>query len=98
MNNISCIDIVNPYIKSLGSTDIISDSDRKTLTVSPDQGATSTTAIIVPKEFESEWLQFLKQRKEDKEFHQHMNVVYEMLDQVPMDEEKKDKLTGKKND
>ena len=89
---------MNPYIKSLGSTDIMSDSDRKTLTVSLDQGATGVTAIIIPKELESEWLQFLKQRKEDKEYDQHMKVVYEMLDQVPMDEEKKEKLTGKKND
>ena len=73
---------MNPYIKSLGFTDIMSDSDRKTLTVSLDQGASSVTAIIVPKELESEWLQFLKQREGDKEFDWHKNMVYEMLDQV----------------
>ena len=59
---------MSPYIKSLGFTDIMSDSDRKTLTVSLDQGASGVTAIIVPKELESEWLQFLKQRKGDKKF------------------------------
>ena len=37
-------------------------SGKKTPTVSPDEGAT------VPKELESEWSQFLKQRKEDKEY------------------------------
>ena len=29
LNNILCIDIVNPYIKSLGFTDIMSDSKEK---------------------------------------------------------------------
>ena len=46
----------------------MSESDKKTPTVSPDQGATGATAIIVPKELESEWLQFLKQREEEKEY------------------------------
>ena len=53
----------------------MSDSDRKTLTVSPDQGATSVTTIIVPKELESEWLEFLKQREEEKEFARHMKII-----------------------
>ena len=57
------IDIVNPYVKLLGSTDIMSSVEKKTPTVSPDQGATSATATIVPKELESEWLQFLKQKE-----------------------------------
>ena len=39
-----CIDIVNPYIKLLGITDIMSDSEKKTPTVSPDPGATGETA------------------------------------------------------
>ena len=34
---------MNPYIKSLGFTDIMSDSEEKTPTVSPDQGATGET-------------------------------------------------------
>ena len=38
------IDIVNPYIKSLGFTDIMSDSEEKTPTVSPDKGATGEIA------------------------------------------------------
>ena len=46
----------------------MSESGKKTPTVSPDEGATSATATIVPKELESEWSQFLKQRKEDKEY------------------------------
>ena len=41
------IDIVNPYIKSLGFTDIMSDSKEKTPTVSPDQGADGETATLV---------------------------------------------------
>ena len=43
-NSISFIDIVNPDIKSLEFTNIMSDSEEKTPTVSPDQGATSETA------------------------------------------------------
>ena len=35
---------MNPYIKSLGFTDIMSDSDEKTPTISPDKGATGETA------------------------------------------------------
>ena len=35
---------MNPYIKSLGFTDIMSDSKEKTPTVSPDPGATGETA------------------------------------------------------
>ena len=35
---------MNPYIKSLGFTDIMSDSEEKTPTISPDQGATGETA------------------------------------------------------
>ena len=38
---------MNPYIKSLGFTDIMSDSKEKTLTVSPDQDATGKTATLV---------------------------------------------------
>ena len=66
---------MNPYIKLLGVTDIMSDREEKTSTVSPDQGATSVTAIIVPKELESEWLQFLKQREEEKEYNRHMKII-----------------------
>ena len=66
---------MNPYIKLLGVTDIMSDREKKTSTVSPDQGATGATAIIVPKELESEWLQFLKQREEEKEYNRHMTII-----------------------
>ena len=58
--------------KLLGSTDIMSENDRKTPTVSPDQGATSATATIVPKELESEWLQFLKQKDNFAEMEQSL--------------------------
>ena len=34
---------MNPYIELLGITDIMSDSEEKTPTVSPDQGATGET-------------------------------------------------------
>ena len=69
---------MNPYIKSPGSTDIMSESDKKTPIVPSDQGATSMTATVVPKELESEWLQFLKQKEEDKEHHE-MEVYYNTL-------------------
>ena len=36
--------------------------------VSPDQGATSATPIIVPKKLESAWFQFLKKGKRTKTF------------------------------
>ena len=42
-----CIDIVNPYINSPGSTDIMSECDKKTSAVSPYQGATSETAMLI---------------------------------------------------
>ena len=35
---------MNPYIKLLGITDIMSDSEKKTPTLSPDPGATGETA------------------------------------------------------
>ena len=38
---------MNPYIKSLGFMDIMSDSKEKTPTVSPDQGADGETATLV---------------------------------------------------
>ena len=44
-----CIDIVNPYIKLLGITDIMSHREEKTPTVSPDQGATGETASSTKK-------------------------------------------------
>ena len=68
------MDIVNPYIKLLGSTDIMSSVDKETKTVSPDQGADGETATSVPlaeaemtKELKAEWLQFFKQKKEEEE-------------------------------
>ena len=60
----------------------MSESDKKTPTVSPDQGATGATAIIVPKELESEWLQFLKQREEEKEYARHMKFIDKDLAKV----------------
>ena len=41
------IDIVNPYIKSLGSTDIMSSVEDKAPTVSPDQGASGGTSTSI---------------------------------------------------
>ena len=76
------IDIVNPYIKSPGSTDIMSESDKKTPTVSPDQGGTSETATSVPKELESEWLQFLKQRKDDKEYSEMVSYYNKQAEEI----------------
>ena len=65
---------MNPYIKSLGSTDIMSGSEEKTQTVSPDHGATGETVTSVPlaeaeltRELKAKWLQFLKQKKEEEE-------------------------------
>ena len=81
-NNILYIDIVNPYIKSPGSTDIMSESDKKTPTVSPDQGATSETATPIPKELESEWLQFLKQRKDDKEYSEMVSYYNKQAEEI----------------
>ena len=53
----------------------MSDSDEKTPIVPPDQGATSMTATVVPKELESEWLQFLKQKKEKEEYDKLVSDV-----------------------
>ena len=73
---------MNPYIKSPGSTGIMSESDKKTPTVSPDQGATSETATPIPKELESEWLQFLRQRKEDKEYSEMVSYYNKQADEI----------------
>ena len=77
------IDIVNPYIKSLGSTDIMSSVEEKTLTVLPDQGSTGETVTSVPlveaemtKKLETEWLQFLKQKKEEEEIDKLVSDLY----------------------
>ena len=40
---------MNPYIELLGITDIMSDSEEKTPTVSPDQGATGETVSSTKK-------------------------------------------------
>ena len=40
---------MNPYIKLLGITDIMGDSEEKTPTVSPDQGATGETVSSTKK-------------------------------------------------
>ena len=66
---------MNPYVKLLDSTDIMSDSKEKTPTVSPEQGATSATPIIVPKELESAWFRFLKKREEDKDFRRCNKII-----------------------
>ena len=56
---------MNPYIKSLGFTDIMSDSEEKTPTVLPDQGATGeTTTSSENKKAERFWL--LKQREAEE--------------------------------
>ena len=41
------IDIVNPYIKLLGSTDIMSSMEDKAPTVSPDRGASDGTSTSI---------------------------------------------------
>ena len=49
-NNILCIDIVNPYITSLGFMDIMSGSEEKTPAESLDPGATDETTTSSGKE------------------------------------------------
>ena len=60
---------MNPYIKSLGFMDIMSGSEEKTPTVSPDQGATGETTPS----------------SENKEAHnkeEFNNAVRELLDNI----------------
>ena len=57
----------------------MSESDNKTPTVSPDQGATSATATIVPKELESEWLQFLKQKENEEMNNKSQEKWFQLL-------------------
>ena len=66
---------MSSYVKLLDSTDIMSDSKEKIPTVSPEQGATSATPIIVPKELESAWFRFLKKREEDKDFRRCNKII-----------------------
>ena len=60
----------------------MSESDKKTPTVLPDQGATSDTATSIPKELESEWLQFLKQRKDDKEYSEMVSYYNKQAEEI----------------
>ena len=54
---------MNPYIKSLGSTDIMSGSEEKTPNESPEQGEIFTYHMVIPlkessKKWATEWSQF----------------------------------------
>ena len=60
----------------------MSESDKKTPTVSPDQGATSDTATSIPKELESELLQFLKQRKDNKEYSEMVSYYNKQTEEI----------------
>ena len=60
----------------------MSESDTKTPTVSPDQGATSETATSIPKELESEWLLFLKQRMDDKEYSEMVSYYNKQAEEI----------------
>ena len=60
----------------------MSESDKKTPTVSQDQGATSETATSIPKELESEWLQFLKKRKDDKEYSEMVSYYNKQAEEI----------------
>ena len=57
---------MNPYIKSLGSTDIMSNSEEKTLSVSPDQGTTGEPATPKREGAEAK----MKQTTQDQTSHQ----------------------------
>ena len=60
----------------------MSESDKKTPIVPPDQGATGMTATVVPKELESEWLQFLKRKKEDKEYDEMVSYFNKQAEEI----------------
>ena len=90
-SNILCINIVNPLITSLGSTENMGSVDKETQTVSADQGATGETAVSVPlaeaemtKELKAEWLQFLKQKKEEEEIDKMVSDLSKKCSNEPV--------------
>ena len=60
----------------------MSESDKKTPIVPLDQGATSMTATVVSKVLESEWLQFLKLKKEDKEYDEMVSYYNKQAEEI----------------
>ena len=66
---------MNPYIKLLGSTDIMSESGKKTSTVSPDQEMDVS--------LKNQWSWFLKQNVELLKllYHYHLQEYNEVGDQ-----------------
>ena len=69
----------------------MSESDKKTPIVPSDQGATSMTATVVPKELESEWLQFLKQKEEDKEYDEMVSYTNKQMSRYAEEQSRSNK-------
>ena len=74
---------MNPYIKLLGFTDIMSDSEEKTPTVSPDQGATGETTSSGNKEAGTQT--GLSEEEEEAHYkEEYTNTVIKLLKNVSM--------------
>ena len=70
---------MNPYIKLLGITDIMSDSEEKTSTVSPDQGATGETTTSSENK-EAGMQTGLSEEEKDAQYHK--DYVIELLEEI----------------
>ena len=76
----------------------MSDSKEKTPTVSLEQGATSATPIIVPKELESAWFRFLRKMEEDKDFRRFNKIIDKDLENSGLVESLEPTSTPKKKE
>ena len=70
---------MNPYIKSLGFTDIMSGSEEKTPTVSPDQGATGETTTSSENKKAGTHTGLSEEEKEARYKEEYRNDVIKLL-------------------
>ena len=75
---------MNPYIKLLGFTDIMSDSEEKTPTVSPDQGATGETTTSSENKKAGTQTGLSEEEKEAHYKEEYNNAVFKLLKNVSM--------------
>ena len=73
---------MNPYIELLGITDIMSDSEEKTPTVSPDQGATGET-VSSTKKMDVGMQTGLSEEEKDAQYRKdYAEGVFRLLEEI----------------
>ena len=75
---------MNPYIKSLGFTDIMSDSEEKTPTVSPDQGATGETTTSSGNKEAGTQTGLSEEEEEARYKEEYNNTIFKVMENIIM--------------